>query len=122
SIWMQASILDLYDPDRSQSITHFGEISDWGLFVGDLNELVREHERDGGAGLRFLSETITSPTLVGQLEPLLKKFPKARVYQYDPVCRDNVREGSKLAFGEYVEPHYKFENAAVILSLDSDFL
>ncbi|MGZ5568183.1 MAG: TAT-variant-translocated molybdopterin oxidoreductase, partial [Limisphaerales bacterium] len=122
SIWMQASILDLYDPDRSQSITHFGEISDWGLFIGDLNELVREHEGDGGTGLRFLSETITSPTLVGQLDYLLKKFPKARVYQYDPVCRDNVHEGSKLAFGEYVEPHYKFENAAVIVSLESDFL
>jgi len=122
SIWMQASILDLYDPDRSQSITHFGEISDWGLFIGDLNKLVREHERDGGDGLCFLSETITSPTLSGQLEALLKQFPKARVYQFDPVCRDNVREGAKLAFGEYVEPRYRFDNAAVIVSLESDFL
>ncbi|MDB6057204.1 MAG: molybdopterin oxidoreductase, iron-sulfur binding subunit, partial [Verrucomicrobiales bacterium] len=122
SIWMQASILDLYDPDRSQSITHFGEISDWGLFLGDLNELVREHEHDGGAGLRFVSETITSPTLVGQLEALLKKFPKARVYQFDPVCRDNVREGAKLAFGEYLEAHYRFEIASIVVSLESDFL
>jgi molybdopterin-containing oxidoreductase family iron-sulfur binding subunit len=119
---MQASILDLYDPDRSQSIIHFGEISDWGLFIGDLNALVREHERDGGAGLRFLSETITSPTLISQLDALLKKFPKARVYQFDPVCRDNVREGAKLAFNEYVEPHYRFDDAAVIVSLESDFL
>jgi MoCo/4Fe-4S cofactor protein with predicted Tat translocation signal len=122
SVWLQASILDLYDPDRSQSLTHYGEISDWGMFIGDLNEVVREHEKDGGAGLRFLTETVTSPTLIGQLEGLLKKFPKARVHQFDAVCRDNVHAGAKLAFGEIVETQYDFEKAAVILSLESDFL
>src|SRR5438067_3869335 len=63
SIWMQASILDLYDPDRSQAVAHLGDFSTWELFLADLNELVREHAADNGAGLRFLTETVTSPTL-----------------------------------------------------------
>lgn len=122
SVWMQASILDLYDPDRSQAVTHHGEISTWAAFLSDLNRLVREHEASQGAGLRFLTETVTSPTITAQLDELLRRFPKAKVHQFDPVSRDNVRAGAQLAFGEVVETHYRFEKAAVILSLDSDFL
>ena len=32
----QASILSLYDPDRSQSVRNAGEISTWGTFLNDL--------------------------------------------------------------------------------------
>src|SRR5690242_9568721 len=59
SIWMQASLLDLYDPDRSQTVTHRGEISTWALFLSDLNDLLREQQTKKGAGLRFLTETVT---------------------------------------------------------------
>jgi MoCo/4Fe-4S cofactor protein with predicted Tat translocation signal len=122
SIWMQASIMDLYDPDRSQSVLHNGELSTWAAFLSEVNQLVLEHERDQGAGLRFLTETINSPTVAAQLAALLKKFPKAKLYQFDSICRDNIRKGAQLAFGEVVEPHYHFNKASVILSLESDFL
>lgn len=122
NIWMQASILDLYDPDRSQTVTHNGEISDWALFLADLNDLIKEQQAKQGAGLRFLTETVTSPTLAAQLDDLLKRFPRAQWHQFDPVTRDNAREGARLAFGEVVEAHYNFEKAAVVLSLDADFL
>lgn len=122
SIWMQASILDLYDPDRSQTATHQGEISTWARFLTDLNELIREQEAKKGSGLRFLTETVTSPTLAGQLNALLKRFPGAKWHQFEPLTRDHVREGARLAFGEFVETHYHFDKAAVILALDSDFL
>jgi molybdopterin-containing oxidoreductase family iron-sulfur binding subunit len=122
SIWMQASILDLYDPDRSQAFVHNGEISTWADFIAELNQLVREEEARHGAGLRFLTETITSPTLAAQFEALLKKFPQAKVHQFDSISRDNIREGARLAFGEFVETQYRFDQAAVILSLESDFL
>lgn len=121
-IWIQASILDLYDPDRTQSVMNMGEVSDWSRVIALVNELGNEHRADQGEGLRFLSESITSPTLVGQLEQLLKRFPKARLCQFDAICRDNVLEGAKLAFGEMVETHYQFDKAQVILSLDADFL
>src|SRR5437870_3667007 len=123
SVWMQASILDLYDPDRSQTVARHGDISTYELFLSDLNELVKEQEEaKRGAGLRFLTETVTSPTLAVQLQDLLKRFPKAKWHQYEPITRDNVREGARLAFGEIVEAHYHFDEAAVIVALDSDFL
>ena len=122
NIWLQASILDLYDPDRSQTVNRDGEISDWALFLGDLNALLKEQEQTQGAGLRFLTETITSPALAAQLTGILRKFPRARWHQYEPLSRDAVREGARLAFGQVVETQYHFENAEIIVSLDSDFL
>ena len=122
SLWMQASILDLYDPDRSQAVVHQGEISTWASFLDDLNQLVREHEANSGEGLRFLTETVTSATLAAQLRGLLKKFPQAKWHSFDPISRDNVHEGARLAFGELVETHYRFDRAEIILSLESDFL
>src|SRR5262249_178691 len=75
-----------------------------------------------GAGLRFLTETLTSPTLGAQLRDLLHRFPEAKWHQYEPVSRDNAHAGAKQAFGEVVESHYNFDKAKIILSLDSDFL
>ena len=49
-------------------------------------------------------------------------FPKAKWYQYEPAGRSTVLEGAKLAFGEYVNTHYDFRKADVVLSLDADFL
>jgi molybdopterin-containing oxidoreductase family iron-sulfur binding subunit len=122
SIWMQASLLDLYDPDRSQAFVNNGEISTWADFVSELNQIMRDHASRLGAGFRFLTETITSPTLAAQLEALLKQFPGAQLHQFDSISRDNVREGARLAFGQIVETQHRFDKAAVILSLESDFL
>ncbi len=122
SVWMQASILDLYDPDRSQTVTHNGEISSWASFLAALNELVSAHQANKGQGLRFLTGTVTSPTLAAQLQDLLQRFPNARWHQYEAISRDNVRAGAAMAFGSIAEAHYRFDKAAVILALDSDFL
>ena len=122
SVWIQASILDLYNPSRSQAIVHNGELSSWPQFLDDLHTWAGEHEANRGAGLRFLTETVTSPTLAGQINGLLERFPRAKWHQYEPISRDNVRKGGRLAFGETVEAHYRFDRASVILSLESDFL
>ena len=122
SIWMQASLWDLYDPDRSKTVLHQGEISTWNLFLSDLNDAIREEGARTGRGLRVLTESVISPTLNWQLEQLLKKFPEAKWHQYEPLNRDNSHEGARLAFGEIVETHYSFDKAAMMLSLDSDFL
>jgi molybdopterin-containing oxidoreductase family iron-sulfur binding subunit len=122
SVWLQASILDLYDPDRSKAVARDGEVSTRDSFAADLHQLIVEQRAVQGSGLRFLTETITSPTLAAQLEEVRRRFPKSKWYQYDPVSRDNVREGARLAFGELAEAHYQFDAAEVILSLESDFL
>ena len=120
--FVQASILTLYDPDRSKSVTNAGTASNWEAFLNDLQPQLERQRANNGAGLRILTETVTSPTLASQLEALLAEFPSANWYQYEPINRDNVYAGAQLAFGEPVEPVYRFDQADVILSLDADFL
>jgi molybdopterin-containing oxidoreductase family iron-sulfur binding subunit len=72
--------------------------------------------------MRFLTETVTSPTLAAQLRAILAEFPEARWHQWEPSGRHSARAGALLAFGEYVETRYDLSKADVILSLDADFL
>ena len=121
-IFAQAGILGLYDPDRSQTVIHEGRISSWGAFLAQVADLRNNFAATKGAGLRILTETITSPSLAAQIQEILKEFPEAKWHQWEPCSRDNVREGAKLAFGRYVNTVYRFDKADVILSLDADFL
>jgi molybdopterin-containing oxidoreductase family iron-sulfur binding subunit len=118
----QAAILGLYDPDRSQVVQNGGRISTWDVFLTQLSEALQVERARRGSGLRILTETVTSPTLARQLERCLESLPEARWHQYEPIHRDNVIEGSRLAFGTAVDSVYRFDRADVILSLDADFL
>jgi molybdopterin-containing oxidoreductase family iron-sulfur binding subunit len=75
-----------------------------------------------GAGIRILSDDFSSPTMVSQKQELLKRFPQAKWHFWEPVNRDNVYEGARMAFGQPVETTYKLDAADVIVSLDADFL
>jgi MoCo/4Fe-4S cofactor protein with predicted Tat translocation signal len=118
----QASILGLYDPDRSQAEIHDGRIGSWAEFQEELSTALGAEKGTGGGGVRLLTPTITSPTLGNQINTLLKAYPSAKWVQYESVTRDNIREGAKLAFGEYVNTVYRVDQAEVIVALDSDFL
>ena len=118
----QAAVLTLYDPDRSQVITDVGEIRPWSAFVAAIRGALEGQREQSGAGLRVLTETVTSPTLADQLRALLAAFPAARWHQYEPVHRDNALAGARAAFGVDVDTRYRFDQADVILSLDADFL
>jgi len=121
-VFMQASVLNLYDPDRSQAVHNAGIISNWDRFVSALSAQLQTQSSNQGQGLRILTETVTSPTLASQLSQLLKRFPKAKWHQYDALRRDFIYEGARRAFGEPLETVYRFDKADVILSLDADFL
>ncbi len=118
----QASVLTLYDPDRSQVITNVGEIRPWSAFVAAMRSALEGQREQSGAGLRVLTETITSPTLADQLRQLHTAFPAAQWHQYEPMHDDNAIAGARAAFGEDVDTRYRFDQADVILSLDADFL
>jgi molybdopterin-containing oxidoreductase family iron-sulfur binding subunit len=75
-----------------------------------------------GAGIRILSRDFSSPTLIAQMQAVLKRFPQAKWHYWEPVNRDNVYEGARMAFGQPVETTYKLDAADVIVSLDADFL
>jgi molybdopterin-containing oxidoreductase family iron-sulfur binding subunit len=119
---VQASILTLYDPDRSKLIMHNGRVDTWDNFQTLALNVREELRKTKGAGLRVLTGTVTSPTLAGQLKLLREQFPEARWHSYDPIPRDAVRAGAKLALGEDVEPIYHLDRADIIVALDADFL
>jgi len=121
-IFAQASILGLYDPDRSQNIVSMGDQRSWQAFLGAIRGPLSAQKALQGAGIRILTPTISSPTLADQLRNFLKIYPQAKWHVYEPVNRDNVLEGAKMAFGQPVETRYDFEKADVIVSLDADFL
>ncbi|MEO5935739.1 MAG: TAT-variant-translocated molybdopterin oxidoreductase [Terriglobales bacterium] len=121
-VYSQASVLDLYDPDRSQTITYLGNTRTWGDFLGAFRDAAGGEKSKQGSGLRFLTETVTSPTLAAQFREVLGIYPQAKWYQYDPVNRDSARAGSRMAFGQYVDAQYQLAEADVIVALDADFL
>jgi molybdopterin-containing oxidoreductase family iron-sulfur binding subunit len=116
----QASLLDLYDPDRAKETLFRGSPRGWPNFVTAVRGALEEHKKDGGAGLRFLTETVNSPTLLDQFKRLFTELPNAKLVQYEPFNQDNALEGSKLAFGTAVNTVYRFDKADRILSLDAD--
>jgi MoCo/4Fe-4S cofactor protein with predicted Tat translocation signal len=120
-VFAQASVLTLYDPDRSQTVVLEGRISTWGAFVTAMSN-VRSQLAPKGTGIRILTETVTSPSLAAQIRALLAQFPEAKWHQYEPCGRDDSREGARLAYGRTVNPVYRVDQADVIVSLGSDFL
>ena len=121
-LFAQASVLTLYDPDRSQVVTRLGQISSWVAFAAALRTTMDNQRPEKGARLRILTGTVTSPTLAHQMRSLLAEFPAAKWIQYEPAGSDMARAGAQLAFGEYVNTVYRFDQADLILSLDADFL
>jgi MoCo/4Fe-4S cofactor protein with predicted Tat translocation signal len=119
---MQASVLTLYDPDRSQAVTRNGNINSWGNFITALTSAREVAGLKKGEGFRILTGTVTSPTLAAQIQEFLAAFPAAKWHQYEPCGRHSVRAGSIAAFGKAWNTVYRFDRANVIVSLDADFL
>ena len=117
---VQASVLGLYDPDRSQSITLKGASKSWSDFVMAWGQLSQAHAADGGAGLAVLSESFSSPTLARLASELRTRYPKVQWATYDAVSDENRLAGLRSAAGRDVDLMLRFDRAAVILCLDAD--
>jgi molybdopterin-containing oxidoreductase family iron-sulfur binding subunit len=118
----QASVLDLYDPDRAQTITYLGDVRPWGAFLGAIQAALAVERQSEGAGFRLLTETVTSPTLADQIRALLADLPGARWHQYEPAAPHASRAAARETFGQPVGVVYRVAAADVILALDADFL
>ena len=121
-IFMQASVLSLYDPDRAQAVSYRGNIRTWSEFKQAIHIPLEVQHSLKGAGIRILTGSVTSPTLANQIERFLREYPLAKRFQFDPINRDALFEGSMLAFGDAVETIYHFDKADVVLSFESDFM
>jgi molybdopterin-containing oxidoreductase family iron-sulfur binding subunit len=118
---MQAAVLELWDPDRSQAPLHEGVAASWDEFRAQAGMLTARYLRDG-RGLHVLSGRIDSPTLAAQRAAWLARFPGSRWFQYEAVDEDNALAGARLAFGAPLRARYRFDQAKVVLALEADFL
>jgi len=109
----QGTLLDLYDPDRSQHVLYRGENREWAEFAQGFR--IKLAETKDGTGIYFLSATITSPTLARQWKAVQAAYSKAKLVQYDPAVA-----GTALSNG--LNFQYALSDADVIVSLDADFL
>ncbi len=114
----QASILNLYDPDRSQRVLENGRPSSWERFSQAVPNLFPAP----GEGVWVLSEPASSPSLGAVRRHFLDRFPRAQWVDYDPLSRSAELQGARIAFGRRLQPQYDFSKAEVIFALDCDFL
>ena len=117
-IFAQAAILGLYDPDRAQTVQYRGSGSNWDAFVGAIRGLAMIQKQKQGAGIRFLTETLTSPSVAEQVSLIQQAYPQAKWHQWDPAV-GGTRTGAAAGGGE---AYYHFDKADVVVTLDSDFL
>ena len=118
----QASILNLYDPDRANRYAKGGNVSTKAAALDYLTDLSKQAETTKGAGLCFLLERSASPSRA-RLQRLIKvKFPQARWFIYEPVDFDIHRKAASIATGQLVAPYYRLDRAKRIVSLDCDFI
>jgi Fe-S-cluster-containing dehydrogenase component len=122
SVQGQASVLELWDPDRAKAPKRHGVPAALGQLEQDLHEALLGVRRANGKGLHLLARSFASPTLVRQLEALQERYPRARIHRWDPLDRASSRQGARLAFGRPLEPLARLDEAGAILSLDSRFL
>ena len=121
-IFSQASVLQLYDPDRLQALTFESDIRGWDEFYGALRIALAAQKAKDGAGLRILTETVTSPTMADQFRRIQQAYPAMKWHQWEPAGPHSARAGASTVFGQPVNTYYNLANANVVVSLDSDFL
>jgi len=118
----QASILQLYDPQRARLVKYRGVPKALKTFLSDLTRRAGQMQQNGGAGLRFLFEPTGSPTLAAFRSRIQARFPRSRFYSYGALSEENIYRGAQIAFGRPLELLPDFEKASVIVSLEADFL
>ncbi len=121
-VWAQASLMDLYDPDKSKAPSAGGEEKSWEEATEALAARIASHDRDGGRGLHVVTPPLPSPSFFRIKKRFMERFPEARFHTWASVSDSNHREGTRLAFGRPLNQHTDFRGSRVILSLDSDFL
>ena len=115
-IFAQAAILGLYDPDRAQTVAYRGAGSSWDNFVAAIRGVAAVQKQKQGAGIHFLTETMTSPSVAEQVTLIRQAYPQAKWHQWDAVAR-----GTRAA-STTTDAFYHFDKADIVVTLEADFL
>lgn len=117
----QASLLELYDVERLNGPRSGGRGTSWEEVDRAILAKLSRIRAEGGA-VRFLSDTVTSPTLHAQLEAFLARLPDGRRVTYDPLSSSALLDAHAATHGARVLPRYRLDRAEVIVAFDADFL
>ena len=120
--FLQATVLDLYDPERSDAPQQKSEKRTWDEASSYLKKLGESMKAKRGKGLAILTEDHRSPTVLAQLAEITKEMPEARIVRYEAFGRDNARRGAKLAFGRALDAVLDVAKAQTIVAIDADIL
>src|SRR5215469_1066563 len=120
--YAQASILNLYDPDRARRFLGGSTEVSREDALKFLNDLSSQMAANDGQGVAFLAETSSSPSRARLQKIIASKFPKSQWFTFDGVDSTIHQRAASQAFGHSVKPQFHFDKAKVILSLDCDFL
>ena len=118
----QASLLNLYDPDRSRHILKSGKKTSSEEAEAALASLSEKFKANAGKGLRFLVQPTQSPSRLRLENHIRGAMPQAQWHAYEPVDFGGASRGYSAALGQSLRPIYHFDQAKVIFSLDCDFL
>ncbi|NUQ51281.1 MAG: TAT-variant-translocated molybdopterin oxidoreductase [Phycisphaerales bacterium] len=130
SIWAQASILSLYDPDRPSNVEYpkyrnpsRGPLTaTWDDFRLWADEHFKVYDSNEGDGLAFIVDKKTSPSRDAARDLVKKRWPKASWLAYNAAETSSVTAGAAMAFGSPMHAIESFDKADVVVSLDRDFL
>jgi MoCo/4Fe-4S cofactor protein with predicted Tat translocation signal len=118
SLFAQASILNLYDPDRARVVRREGNEVAWRDFVAFARQVRATPE----TRIAVLCEPTSSLTVRRLREQVLAQYPNARWITYRPAGDAAEADGIRAVTGRALQPLYRFSQARTIVSLDADFL
>ncbi len=120
----QASVLGLYDPDRSRGVVErdgANELNrDWAAAEAWLKGRLDAHASDAGAGMHLLLPITSSPTAQHLVESIEARLPRATIHRWSPISRRNESLGAMAALGQPGRPLLDLEQAHVVLAIDED--
>lgn len=122
SSFAQASVLDLYDPERSQQPLLGGKATTWAEVNKTFDQILADAKKDGGASLGVVVGNAFGPTCQRILGELKAAYPKAAVYSYEALGNPAAKAVKKQIFGAGTKPFLRYSKAMRIMSLDCDFL
>jgi len=126
SLWAQASILDLYDPDRLKDpvLVDSGNVArSWDDFAAWSKQHFAKFDSTQGQGLVFLAEKVSSPSRDAARDAIIAKWPEATWAVYDPTEDGAVLAGSPPMWGDRpCKQLLDLSKAKLIVAFDRDLL
>ncbi|MDX1956969.1 MAG: 4Fe-4S dicluster domain-containing protein [Leptospiraceae bacterium] len=119
----QASILDLYDPDREKEPLKITSGTGAKIAWKDLDDAVKAKLAETKGKTRILSAPIFSPTTKKLINDFFAKVGGGELVEFDPISPlDAISEANAISYGKALVPNYHFEKAKVVLSIEADFI